>query len=178
MQINVTVTEVDLASVIGEHPEYDADGDYIGKTGKTLGDAVAAQLARDLMKDDSYKSLKKRVMELREEEIRAQLKPIIEAAISAPVQRTGRYGEPDGEPVSLASLIVKEVHEFLGKRVDNGYNRPATTVVQKFIAEAVEQVIRKELAESIVEEKTKVVAAVRAKAAELIATAVKEGIGR
>ena len=38
--------------------------------------------------------------------------------------------------------------------------------------------VKKELAEAMADEKAKVVAAVRAKAAELIAQAVKEGIGR
>lgn len=178
MQINITVSDVDLTSVIGETHGYDADGEYTGRVPQTLGDAVAAKIAEDLKRDETYKALKRQVMELREAEVRAQLKPIVEAAIAAPVQRTDGYGAPTGEPITLTSLIMAEVQQYLNRRVGSGYNSPSTTFVQKFVKEAVDNAIKKELAEAIVEEKAKVVATVRAKAAELIADAVRQGIGR
>lgn len=178
MQITVNVTDVDIASVIGEYREYDDEGDYVSKGTETIGHLVASKLAAEAMKDDSFKSLKARVADLRNEEIRAQLKPIVEAAISAPIQRTNEYGHPMGQPTTLHEVIVKEVHAYLTKSVDDGYNRTRITAAQKFVKDAVDQVVKKELAEAVAEEKTKVVAAVRAQAAQLIADAVKQGVGR
>lgn len=176
MQINVTVEGVDLTSVIGEHAEYDSDGEYIGGNGVTIADKVAQHLARDLMKDDSYRTLKQRVMDLRDEEIRAQLKPIVEAAITGSIQRTNSYGHPVGEPTTLHDIILAEVNTYLTANVGGSYNKPTTTRIKSFVAEAVETVIRKEMATVIAEEKAAVVAVVRSKTAELLAEAVKQGL--
>lgn len=177
MEIKIAVESVDLTSVIGEWREYDVEGDYVGTGEKTLGDAVAAQIAADLKRDEGYSTLRRRVMELRDQEIRTQIAPIVAKAIEDPVQRTNEYGRPVGEPTTLTELIVKEVHAYLTRRSDQ-YRSGSQTVVEKFVADAVDKVVKRELAEVIVEEKAKVVAAVRAKAAELIAQAVKEGVGR
>jgi hypothetical protein len=176
MNINVDVTDISLDSEVGTRKVYDGDGVYDGHEPQTLGQAVAEDIANRLVKDDRYKRLRDEVFELRKEETRRQLEPIVAAAIAAPIQRTNTYGQPYGEPVTMTELIIQETRDFLGK-VDS-YRREDGTVVQKAIREAVSKTIRAELAEVIAEEKAKVVAAVRAKAAELIADAVKEGIGR
>lgn len=176
MNIDVTVSNVDLTSVVGQHREHDGEGGYY-EAPMTLAHAVAKQIAEDLKRDASYPSLRERVRQIREDEIRAQLRPIIEAALEAPVQKTNSYGAPTGDLVSLTELVIKEVQAYL-KRPTDSYDRNRGTVVQKFIREAVDSAIKKELADAIADEKAKVVAAVRAKAAELIAQAVREGVGR
>lgn len=175
MTISVDVSNVDLTTVVGtRRVRDDDDGYYDGPM--TLGEAVAREIAGELMKDESYPGLRQKVLSLREEEIREQLRPIVTGALEAPVQKTNSFGEPAGEPASLTSLIVKEAQSYLTRRADS-YGT-GQTIVQKFITEAVDRALKKELAEVVADEKAKVVAAVRAKAAELIATAVKEGVGR
>jgi hypothetical protein len=177
MEITVTVESVDLASVIpGKTRVYDPDTEEYDYADRTVGEAVAEQVAAALMKTDEYRLLKHRVLEIRDEEIRAQVKPIVEKAITTSIQPTNGYGRPVGQPVSLEEVIVKEAHAYLTKR--DGYGDRSVSVVQKVVSDAVEKAIKTELARAIVEEKEKVVAAVRAKAADLIATAVKEGVGR
>lgn len=178
MNINITVSEVDLTSVIGEWSHYDVEGDYVGTGPKTLGDAVAAQIAADLKRDEGYPGLKSKVMEVRNDEIREQIKPIVAKAIEGNIQKTNEWGQPVGQSTTLHELIVKEVNDYLKRKVSDGYRSGNQTVIEKFVQDAVDKVVKKELAEAIVDEKTKVVAAVRAKAAELVAAAVREGIGR
>lgn len=175
MNINVDVTDVSLDSVVGDRRVPDGDGGY-DREPLTLGQAVAKNIAHRLTKDDRYPQLRDQVLELRKEEVRRQLEPIVAAAIAAPIQRTNTYGAPVGEPTTLNELIISEVHTYLSGR--DQYRREDGTILEKLIRGAVTKAINAELSEAIAEEKAKVVAAVRAKAAELIADAVKEGIGR
>jgi len=173
MNIDVTVSEVDLASEVGTR--YDNDGDQVPMT---LADKVAARIAADLRKDQSYGDLRREVLQLRTEEVRRQLEPIVAEAISGELVQTNQFGDPMGKPTTLRELILKEVGAYLKRQHESGYRSTGQTVVQKFVQDAVDTVIKKELAEAIVEEKAKVVAAVRAAAADLIADAVKQGVGR
>lgn len=175
MEIKVSVENVDLTSVVGEHYVQTGEDDY-GRVPQTLGQAVAVQIADDLKRDDSYKTLKQQVLSLREAEVREQLKPIVTEAIQGEIRRTNQYGEQYGEPVTLRSLIIDEVQKVLTKK--DGYDRNAATFIEKIVRDEVERALKKEIADALAEEKAKVVAAVRAKAAELIADAVKQGIGR
>lgn len=174
MQINVDVTDISLDSVVGDHRVYDPVDGCWDSAPMTLGQSVAKEIADRLVADDEYKTLRRQVLELRTEEVRRQLEPIVTAAIEKPVQRTNSFGDPVGEPTTLTDLIVKEAREYLAK--GDGYGRE--TVLQKTVREAVGGALKKELAAVVAEEKEKVVAAVRAKAAELIAEAVKQGVGR
>lgn len=178
MNIIVNVDNVSLDSVIGEHARYDEDGDYIGTSGKTLADLVAATIATELKKTNEFTTAKKRIFEIRDSEIRERARELVAAAIEQPMRRTDGYGNPVGDPTTLAEVIVAQAHDYLTKRVDDGYRSNGETVLQKACREAVVKAIGAELSEVIAEEKAKVVAAVRAKAAELIAEAVKQGIGR
>jgi hypothetical protein len=172
VNITVNVDNVDLTSDIGH--SYDEDG---VQTARTLGEEVARKVANTLMRDEEYPGLRRKVMDLRVEEIREQLKPIVSAAIEEGVRETNRYGEPVGEPTTLRALIIKEVGDLLRRPVDN-YSREKGTWVQALVKENVQKVLREELGAALADEKAKVVAAVRAKAADMIAQAVKEGIGR
>ncbi len=172
MNINVDVTDISLDSVIGEHRVFDGDG--YSSAPMTLGEAVAKHVAEDAMKDDSYRTLRHEVLQVRTEEVRRQLEPVVAEAINAPVQQTNQFGEARGDTTTLKDLIVKEARELLAKRDDYGRGQ---TLLAKTVRAEVDKALRAELAEVIKEEKAKVVAAIRASAAELIADAVKRGIG-
>lgn len=177
MDIKVEVGPIDLNTVIGEHRIYDDEEDGYRTEPVTIGQAVAKQVFADLKRDTHYGALQREVLSLRTEEIRAQLEPIVRAAIDQPMRKTNTYGEPTGEPTTLRALIVAEVEALL-KRPADQYSREKGTWLQALIREQVDKALRAELAEVLKEEKEKVVAAVRGKAAELIAEAVKAGIGR
>lgn len=174
MNINVDVTDISLDSQVGTHRVYDGEGGY-DSAPLTLGEAVADRIAERLTKDDRYPTLRDEVLQLRKEEVLRRLEPIVTEAINRPVQRTNTFGDVVGGPTSLTDLIVKEARDYLSK--SDGYSN-RETVLQKTVREAVDKAIKKELAAVVAEEKEKVVAAVRAKAAELIAEAVKQGVGR
>ena len=177
MNINVSVDNIDLTSVVGDVRQYDDDRDEYVTEGRTLGDLVAEKVAKSVRESDAYPGLKKRVADIREEEIRALVAPDIEAAMTEPIRKTNHYGKVTGQTTTMRELILDEAQKFMAKPADT-YNRDRGTVLQKWVRDAVETTIKTELAEVLKDEKAKVVAAVRAKAADLIAQAVKEGIGR
>lgn len=178
MQITVNLDTLDLSTVIGEKRVYDHDCDEPHGEPMTLGDAVVRELAKRLwasVGSDALSEVRQRAAQIRNEEIRARVAPIVQAAVDEPIQQTNSFGEPNGKPTTLRELIAAEARAQLGTRSDYGRG---PRVVDKLVADAVSAEIKKELAEAIKEEKAKVVAAVRAKAADLIAQAVREGVGR
>ncbi len=180
MEINVTVEGIDgidMKTVIGETRAWDDEHDAYRTKELTIGEVVAARVTAELTKDESYPGLRKQFLAIRDEEIREAVKPIVEQVILAPVQRTNEYGEATGETTTLRALVVAETKKVLALKADS-YGRGSETVLQKFVRDEISAAFKKELAEVLAEEKAKVVAAVRAKAADLIADAVKQGIGR
>lgn len=185
MQINVNVT-VDGADGIGLNTEiretqtWDDESEEYVKNPVTLGDAVAGKLTAMLVKDERYASLRKRFLEIREEEIRRAVQPIVIDAINAPVQKTNTFGEATGGTTTVRELIVAEAKKIAERPFDTSYNSRSgnETALGKFVREQIAAAFTKELAAVVAAEKAKVVAAVRAKAADLIADAVKQGVGR
>lgn len=173
LTVDLNVPDVDLAAVVGTRMVTDQDG-YADEEPLTLGQAIAAQVAENLTKAEEYPGLKRQVLQARLDEIRAQLQPVVAEALAAPIQRTNNYGEPAGGTTTLRELVVAEVRNVLNKkdRHDQG-----TTFVEKIIREQVTRALTQELSEAIGAEKAKVVAAVRASAATLIAKAVQDGLG-
>jgi hypothetical protein len=175
MEINVSVENVDLNSEIAGHI-YDEESD--SQRHRTLGDAVAYEIANDLKRDQFYGELKKRVNTIRDEEIRKLVSAEITAAMSADIPLTNGYGEQVGKTTTLRELIVAEGRKFFTeKRRANGrYDGPTSTAAQDVVAAMVKDALTKELATAVAEEKTRVVEAVRAKGAELIGDAIKQGL--
>ncbi|MFE2346436.1 hypothetical protein [Kitasatospora cineracea] len=149
MNITVTVDEITLTTVIGDIVEYDEDGDANVVGHKTVADLVAAQIVDRLVKDrDVWPSLRERVTQIRDEEIRTRIAPSIEAAVNKPIRKTNAYGEPTGSETTLSELIVVEAQKFLTKNVDD-YNRQRGTVIGQMIAAEVKRVFEQEIAEAV-----------------------------
>lgn len=180
MNINVTVdTEgIDLTTVVGERSRYDHNLEESVTQEVTLGDEVAKRITARLTKDEAYPGLRQRFLTIRDEEIRKALEPIVTDAIAGPIQKTNNYGEPSGGTTTLRELIMAEAQRLATAKVGDGYRGSNETVLAKFVREQIAAAFTKELAAVVAEEKAKVVAAVRAKAADLIAEAVKQGVGR
>lgn len=178
MQINVTVDgldAIDLNTVVGQRDRYDDDLDQRISEDITIGGEVARRIANKLTKDDSYPGLRQRFLDIRTEEIREAVKPLVTDAINAAIELTNGFGERTGQATSMRELVIAEARKLLTERSDYGRG---TTLAQRIVAEEIGRAFQAELSKTIAAEKEKVVVAVRAKAAELIADAVAKGIGR
>ena len=180
MNITVNVSDVELNSVVGERLEYDADDERDVRVPQTLADLVAAKLVQSLALSPEYASLKRELFDQRRQIIRERVAAEVEAALSNPINLTNHYGESiAGQTTTLREEIAKMTAEALRVNHNNAMSgRQGWTPAQKVIHEEIERAFAAELAKVVADEKAKVVAAVRAKAADLIAQAVKEGVGR
>ncbi len=143
--------------------------------GGTVADLIVKAALAKLVKGDEWNTVKDRVREITDEEIRAHAKTQIAEALNGGIRKTNTFGEPYGEPTTLRALIAEEVKAELAKAGDPYRSKDST--VRKIVREQVAAAFKTELAEAVAEEKAKVVAAVRASAADLIAQAVAAGVG-
>lgn len=170
--LNIQISDLTLDTVMG--------AGYDGAL--TLADLIVGAAVKRLTKDDEYGEvvggLRKRVAQIRDEEIRARVLAEIEATMAAPVSLTNSYGEPVGKATTIRELIVAEATKFFTekKSTDNYDRGPRLTGAERVIAELVKAELTKEMATAFAEEKAKVVAAVQAKAAEMLAEAVRAGL--
>lgn len=170
--LNISIEGLNLDTVI--------DGDYEGA--RTLADAIVSAAVAKLVKDKDYgevhSGLRKRVAQIRDEEIRERVRLELDEVMLQPVTATNQWGEPVGQPTTLRALIVAEATKFFSVKLksDSYDRRPELTGAQRVIAELVKAELTKELAAAFADEKAKVVKAVQGKAAELLAQAVKDGL--
>lgn len=170
MDITVSVGDVDLNTKFDDG--YDSDGEH--RT-RTLGSAVAARIFVDVKREEHYGEFRRLVETIRAEEIRKAVAEQVAEAMVAPVQQTNSYGEPIGKATTLREMVVAEAHRFFTAKTGD-YNKPHHTDAERAVALMVKDLMAKELAGIIAEEKAKVVAAVQAKAGSIIADAVKAGL--
>lgn len=169
--LTIAIEGLNLETVIGtQYPD----------SPLTLADAIVVAAAKELLTGADVLSVSTRIRQIRDEEIRAQVAAEIQVALAEPFHRTNYYGEGRDQPITLRTLIADEAKKFFTeqRRPHGRYDGPTSTAAQDVVAALVKDALTKELAAAVADEKAKVVAAVRAKAAELIATAVKEGVGR
>lgn len=170
--LSITITDLTLNTVI--------DGDYEGS--RTLGDAIVDRAVKKLTKDGEYSEvhdgLRKRVAKIRDEEIRNLVHVELAKAMAEPITLTNSYGEPTGTPTTLRALIISKATEFFTvKRRNDSYNRSSEmTNAQLVVAEMIKNELTKELASIFAEEKARIIKAIQANAAEVIADAVRKGL--
>ncbi|HEY0935894.1 MAG TPA: hypothetical protein VGD91_19410 [Trebonia sp.] len=146
MEITVSVDKIDLGDYIDSHR--DGDGDYV--PAGTIGDEVVRQLVEKFSRSDSWKGLAQRVHEIRDDEIRAQLAPVIAEALAKPIHRTNSYGEKAGEDTTLREVIVAEARTWLDTKQKDRYgDRSSTTNLQAMIRAAVEDGFKTEIADAV-----------------------------
>lgn len=164
--LNITITDLTLDTVVGAGYE----------EAITLADMIVNQAAKELAKSADYHTIQERIRNVRAEVIRERVAAEVEAALVAEVQQTNEFGESSGPPTTLRALIAKAAKDAVTMRGRGSYGNP--TPLEQTIRDEVDRALLAELAATVKAEKEKVVAAVRAKAADLIAQAVKEGVGR
>lgn len=152
--VRINVPPLDLSTEIG---------------GETIADLIVDKAVARLAGDQDYwPSLRERVKQIRDEEIRAAVKDEIANALTEGFRKTNSYGEPYGDATTLRSVIADLAEKALDARKDSYSN---SKTLREILAEEVSKAIKAELAETIADEKAKVIAAVREQAAGLIAEA-------
>lgn len=171
IKFNVEVEDLDLASAIPAH--YDADDDRIPSG--TLADLVVRHLVDRAASTTEYKqSITDRVRAIRDEEIRAQLSPIIADALIKPLKKTNSYGEATGPETTLRELISADVKKFLSEK-DDRY-RDTRTRLETMIRNAVETLFKNEIAQAVKDAKDAVAVEMGSKVAEVVASAVRDAM--
>ena len=110
--------------------------------------------------------------------IRERLAPQVEEALSGDIQKTNAHGEPNGQTTTMRELVIAEITRVINAKGDRFHSGDAEPLINRVITFEVNRALTTELSQVFAAEKEKVVAAVRAQAAELVADAVKKGLGR
>jgi hypothetical protein len=176
MNITVTVDEITLDTIVAQTFEYDEDGDPIATGGTSVAQLVADRIVKQVIGDtDRYPSLKERVTQIRDEEIRAAIRPAVQEAISRPIKRTNSYGEPTGPETTLSEVITDEARKYLASYPDS-YNRDKGTVLQQTIRAAVKKAFDTEIADVVKKVRADVAAQIGATASEQITAAAMKAL--
>lgn len=171
IKFNVEVEDLDLSSAIPAH--YDADDDRV--PAGTLADLVVRHLVDRAANTTEYKqSITDRVRTIRDEEIRAQLAPIIADALAKPLKKTNSYGEAVGPETTLRELISADVKKFLSEK-DDRY-RDNRTRLETMIRNAVETAFKNEIAQAVKDAKDAVAQQMGASVAEVVAAAARDAM--
>jgi hypothetical protein len=164
VNITVTVDEVTLDTVLHEY-----DGEQT-----TVGDQVAFAIMQKLVSDrDVYPLLRKRVSQIRDEEIRAAVTPLITETLTRPFRQTNGYGEAAGPETTLSALIVAEAKALMTKPAD-AYSRSGQTVLGKIVAEEVSRAFKTVVADEVKRAKAEVAAQIGAMVAESVAAGMRK----
>ncbi len=164
MEINVEVSEVTLASIVHEATDYDRS--------MSVADLlVQAALARLTADREGWGSLQARVCQIRDEEIRAQIQPIIAQALAQPLCQTNSFGESIGLETTLRELVIKEAKAVLTQPADRGSHSRET-----FLAKTIREQVRIVLVKDVAEEVARAKEAVATEVGTLVADAVKQGM--
>lgn len=169
--LNINIDDLDLNEKIGGY--YDEDGDFVG--GKTVAAAVVAALVAQATKGDYYSGLKKRVEEVRDEEIRAAIAPILAEAIAKPLVKTNSYGEPVGKETTLREVILEEARKIWEQPVDR-YARDKGTHLQAAIRKEVQAAFAEEVAEAVRVAREAVAKEIGGSIADVVTKAVRTGL--
>ena len=161
MNITVQVDEATLDTIVREESEYSRE--------VTVADLVAEKLAQRVINDqDAWRSFRDVVTEIRDDEIRAAVRPLIAEALSKPRQQTNAFGEPTGPETTLSDVIVAEARKMLTQ--PGRYEQQ--TAVQKIVADEVRTAFQKVITDEVATARDMVSEQIGA----LVAQAVKNGI--
>ncbi len=168
MDIQVTVEQPDLTTIIGQQYTDDAE-----RAPLTLGDAVASKIVTRLADSGEWwDSLRKQVHDQREEIIREEVTPVILETIRGPIPRTNSYGEITGQTTTLRELIIAEVKRMLTVRASEFGGDAQLTLLQKTVRDAVAHQFGKEVTAAVLEARETMADGIAA----TVAAAVKAGM--
>lgn len=176
MNIEIKVDDITLSTVVADVMTYDDDGDLVptGKE-KTVADLVAARIVASVVRDDRYPRLKERVTQIRDEEIRAAIRPSIVEAVTRPIKKTNSYGEATGQVTTLSEVIVDEARKFMKEPADK-YSREKGTVLEAMVRAEIHKAFGAEIADAVKQARELVAGELGDKVSDQISAAVRAGL--
>lgn len=175
VNITITVDPITLDTVVAEVYGEDEDGDTYKAGEKTVAVLVAEQIADRLVKDARWPGLRERVTQVRDEEIRSRVAPLIEAALSRPLRVTNSYGEATGKETTLSELISAEAQKQLTKSGD-AYDRNRGSIVSQLIAAEVKKAFQDDIAGAVKQARDAVAKQIGATASSQITAAAMQAL--
>lgn len=176
MEIKVVVPEITLNTVIGEVVRFDEDGDPVPDGEITVGDKVAKIIANEVMRRPEYASLRERVVQIRTEEIREALRPVIAETLAGPIYMTNTYGERTGKETTFKELVMEEARKAWATSKNHHGSRQDT--VPDLIAAEVRKQIGGEIAKAVKAAHDAALKAVGDVAAAPVVEAVRKALGK
>lgn len=165
--VNITIDPAALLNAfVPEGYDYDRDEEY--------GGPVVSRLLAG-----ATKLLADRFAPIIEQEIRAAVQEQVGARVAEVfeqgVRRTDHWGQPTGEPTTVAAMVRDEAEKYLTEQVGD-YNRRQTRA-QKLVKEAVDARFATELRKSVDEAKNEALTRVRAAASEIVTETIARAAG-
>lgn len=171
LKLTVNLADLDLADTISR--KYDDD--------TTIGEEVVRALVREIAKGDEYKSLSRRVLEIRDEEIKAMLAPILAEAVDRPIERTNSFGERMGAQTTLRELIMERTRKTLGISTEDRYRDGRyehSTTLEKLVRSQVDAAIKEEIAEAVKAAKEAVPSQLGASIGATVAAVIRDALAK
>jgi hypothetical protein len=174
MNITVKVDEVSLSTAVGNILKYDGeDGPYAAEA-RTVGHLVAEMIVDRLTQDgERWYELSRTVTEIKREVIREAVLPMVEQAITEPIQKTSAYGDPIGDPVTLREVIVDEARKVINSKDPNDYRGDKGTFLVRVVREEVSNALRAEIADAVKQAKALVAGEIGQQVAAAVTNAMK-----
>ncbi|MEW2498399.1 hypothetical protein AB0942_33435 [Streptomyces nodosus] len=150
MEIKIVIDEVTLSTIVGDIVRVDEDGDEYVDGQMTVADKVASQIKNAVIKAPEYAALRERVTQIRTEEIREAVRPLIREALERPIRKTNYYGEATGQETTLSEIIMDEAKKVFTEVKDSYRDkRPfITQVVQAEVQRAFQKDIQEQVQEA------------------------------
>ncbi|MFE6000254.1 hypothetical protein ACFQ6C_25895 [Streptomyces sp. NPDC056454] len=166
MNIEIKVDDITLDTIVSQALAWDEDEEAMAPTGENVrvGDLVARDITSRLVKDDRWPTLREKVSEIRTEEIRRRVGPMVDEALEGEVRQTNSYGEVTGRPVTFRELVMAEVKRTINESPSSYNSRDKGTVLQIAVRSEVQKVVSTAVAEEV------------AKLDEVIRQQVAEGV--
>ncbi|MEV7814284.1 hypothetical protein AB0P05_26700 [Streptomyces flaveolus] len=147
MEIKIVVDQVTLDTAVAEVVRYDEDGDAYTDGQMTVADKVAKLIKDAVVKSPEYTSLKERVTQIRNQEIREAVQPLIREALERPIRKTNYYGEATGQTTTLSEIIMDEAKKVFTE-VKDSY-RDKRPFIQAVVADEVKKAFQKDIQEQV-----------------------------
>lgn len=167
---------IDLSTVIGEHYRQTGEDDW-SSTPETLADRVATLIAEKV-----YREIKNGEGFYRHDEINSAIDKALDDRVAAVLERavtpTDGFGNPKGEPTTLAEMIDKRMENWLREvKSTDSMSRNRKTNLQAIIDDRVSTALTKDIGKAIEEAKAEAVVQIHAAAATVFTDAIARAGG-
>ncbi len=137
---------------------------------------VAARAVHD--ETTAYKSIREKVREQIASLISEKVTATIEDELAKPRQPTNAYGEPKGEPTTLAEQVAAQVQTILKTptRTSSYDQGKAVTPVERVVADLTGREVQKQVKAAVDGAKDEIVARVAASAAQVLTEGMKRTV--